>query len=113
NSRGGAACTKLAARAFDILPGRSPDLREHAAAVQGAGHFSRALGARAAEAEALHGVVGDEVDDAVLAAHQRGEALDLLVAVVHALDQGPLVLDRPGRPPRVTLGELDELLGRD
>ena len=49
----------------------------------------------------------------MLAAQQLGDALDLVVAVVHAGHQRPLVLDRIAGLARITLTQFDQLLRRD
>ena len=87
-------------------------LGEHAAAVQPARHLGGALPARALEIERLDLVVGDEVHQRVLALEQALDAFELVVAVVDAFEQRPLVLDGVAGGARVALTRFHEFFGR-
>ena len=88
-----------------------PQLGQHAAPVQLAGHLGGVLPARALISQARHGVVRDQVQHHVLAAEQAHQALDLVVAVIDAGQQRPLQLHRIAGAAGVDLGRVDQLVG--
>ena len=101
---------QLAAAAVDVLAGRLAQLRQHAAALQRARHRGGALPAPAARnRRPSTRVVRDQVQHRVPAGEQPHDAVDLVGAVVDAVEQRPLVLDRIAGGARVALGPLDEL----
>ena len=83
------ACAQLAAAAVHVLSGRMPQLGQHAAPVQLAGHLGGVLPARALIGQARHGVVGDQVQHHVLAAERDVVVVlkDVAVGVQHAAGQ--------------------------
>ncbi|ODV17136.1 MAG: hypothetical protein ABT25_30115 [Variovorax sp. SCN 67-20] len=107
-----AARPQLAAAAIDILPRRIAQLGEDAALVQRAGHLLAALPRRAAERHAVDRVEGNHVQHAVLAGEQPDDAVDLVLPVVHAFEQRPLVLDRVAGGSRIALAFGDQFFGR-
>ena len=78
--------------------------------MQGAGDLGRTRPAGPGIGQIGHGVVGDHVHQRVFAFQQFHDAFNLFVAVVHALDQRPLVLDWIARGAGIDLARLDQVL---
>ncbi len=58
-------------------------------------------------------VIGDQVHHRVLALEQAQDAIHLILVVVDALEQGPLVLDRESGRAGIGLAEVDQFVGCD
>ena len=108
-----AARAQLAAAAVHVLPGAVADLGQHATAVQAADDLADALGIGALVIIAFQAVEGNDVEHAVLALEQAHDGVELVVAVVDALEQRPLILDRIARVAGVLFAEFDQRFGRD
>ena len=76
-------------------------------------HRRRPFGRWPLEARPVDLVVGNQVHDGILALEQAHHAVEFIVAVVHAFQQRPLVLDRIARGAAVVVGQLDEFLRFD
>ena len=103
----------MSAAGIDILAGRLTQGRQHATLAQHPYHGDGPLVRGARIAQTFDCVVGNQVHDRVLACQQTGDALDLVVAVVDAVDQGPLVLHRIAGGARIGLGLRHQFIGRN
>jgi len=88
-------------------------LGEYAPPVQAARHPGGTLPARTPEPVALRGVVGNQVHHRIFSGQQAHDAVQFRLAVVDALEQRPLILDRIPRAARVYLAQFDQLVRRD
>ena len=73
----------------------------------------RALVGRPRKAQPVDRVVRNHVHDGALAREQPHDAVELVVAVVDAGQQRPLVLHRVAGGQRITLGQFDQFFGVD
>ena len=104
------ARAQLPAAAVDVLAGRVAQLGEHAAPVQRARDRRGALPRRAAERQAVDRCCrGSCSAPRTCRASRRDDAFELVVAVVDAVEQRPLVLDRVAGRARVALAGVDQL----
>src|SRR5690606_29428195 len=98
---------ELAAAAVDILPRGIAHLGQHAVAVQVAHDLADAFAFRTLVFVRFQAVVRDQVHHRVLALEQPDDAVHFRLAVIDALEQGPLVLDGITHRAGVALALLD------
>ena len=104
---------QLPAARLHVLSRRLAQLGEDAALVQLARDGARPFGVGPREGEAVDGVVRNQVQHRVLAGEKANQAVDLVGAVVDAVEQRPLHLHRVAGRARIGVAERDQLVGRD
>lgn len=104
---------QLAATAVHVLPGAVPHLGQDTVAVQIMDNLADALWIGALVVVLFKTIEGNDVQYAILALEQAQDGVEFVVAIVDALEQGPLVLDRVVDTAGVLFAELDQFFRRD